>query len=318
MIFVNEIAEIVHDITSQYSGCANKNIGDAFLLVWKFDEEYVIKKDNGELELKECEEVTQIIDMAVIAFLKILMKIYKSHKLDKYRKNPGLNDRITNYSVKLGFGLHCGWSIEGAIGSTFKIDASYLSPHVNMASKLEEKTKDYGAQLILSGPFVKHMSEESRKYIRPIDRIKFNEGEEPIRIYTIDMDMSVIKIEETPQDGEKEVVRFEKVGKRIKRLEYYKDVVIKKTFKAWDDFVMKDDNFLNTRKKYKANFFEQYSKAFELYITGEWGRAKEEFEQAVKVLGDKDGPSGCLLEYMEKDYNYKATDWHGYKSDAGH
>jgi hypothetical protein len=41
MIFVNEIAEIVHDITSQYSGCANKNIGDAFLLVWKFDEQFV-------------------------------------------------------------------------------------------------------------------------------------------------------------------------------------------------------------------------------------------------------------------------------------
>lgn len=43
MIFVNEIAEIVHDITSQYSGCANKNIGDAFLLVWKFDDQYVIR-----------------------------------------------------------------------------------------------------------------------------------------------------------------------------------------------------------------------------------------------------------------------------------
>lgn len=118
--------------------------------------------------------------MAVIAFLKILIKIYRSHKLDKYRKNPGLNERIKNYSVKLGFGLHCGWSIEGAIGSTFKIDASYLSPHVNMASKLEEKTKDYGAQLILSGPLVKHMSAESKKYVRPIDCIKFNEGEDPI------------------------------------------------------------------------------------------------------------------------------------------
>lgn len=130
--------------------------------------------------LKECEATTQIIDMSVIAFLKILIKIYKSNKLDKYRKNSGLNERIKNYSVKLGFGLHCGWSIEGAIGSTFKIDASYLSPHVNMASKLEEKTKDYGAQLILSGPLVKHMSVESKKFIRPIDSIIFNEGEDPI------------------------------------------------------------------------------------------------------------------------------------------
>jgi len=41
----------------------------------------------------------------------------------------------------MGFGLHCGWGIEGAIGSDFKIDASYLSPNVNMASRLEAATK---------------------------------------------------------------------------------------------------------------------------------------------------------------------------------
>lgn len=37
MLFVNEIAEIVHKIVDNFSGAANKNIGDAFLLVWKFD-----------------------------------------------------------------------------------------------------------------------------------------------------------------------------------------------------------------------------------------------------------------------------------------
>lgn len=34
----------------------------------------------------------------------------------------------------MGFGLHYGWAIEGAIGSKMKVDASYLSPHVNMVS----------------------------------------------------------------------------------------------------------------------------------------------------------------------------------------
>ena len=36
MVFVNEIAEITHAIVDQYLGQSNKNIGDAFLLVWKF------------------------------------------------------------------------------------------------------------------------------------------------------------------------------------------------------------------------------------------------------------------------------------------
>merc|ERR1719487_1242058 len=35
MNFVNQIADIVHSVTAEYSGSANKNIGDAFLLVWK-------------------------------------------------------------------------------------------------------------------------------------------------------------------------------------------------------------------------------------------------------------------------------------------
>jgi len=36
MVFVNEVAEIVHSTVDSFSGSANKNIGDAFLLVWKF------------------------------------------------------------------------------------------------------------------------------------------------------------------------------------------------------------------------------------------------------------------------------------------
>lgn len=38
MIFVNNIAEIVHSMVDRYKGSANKNIGDAFLLVWKINE----------------------------------------------------------------------------------------------------------------------------------------------------------------------------------------------------------------------------------------------------------------------------------------
>jgi len=39
MLFVNEIGEIVHSITDMFSGAPNKNIGDAFLLVWRLQED---------------------------------------------------------------------------------------------------------------------------------------------------------------------------------------------------------------------------------------------------------------------------------------
>jgi len=51
----------------------------------------------------------------------------------------------------MGFGLHHGWAIEGAIGSFFKVDASYLSPNVNMASRLQAATKQFGTEILLSG-----------------------------------------------------------------------------------------------------------------------------------------------------------------------
>lgn len=37
--------------------------------------------------------------------------------------------------------MHIGWAIEGAIGSELKIDASYLSPNVNLASRLNAVSK---------------------------------------------------------------------------------------------------------------------------------------------------------------------------------
>lgn len=54
MLFVNEIGEIVHGMVDQFSGAANKNIGDAFLLVWKFTEDDFIRDpEQDTIELKE-------------------------------------------------------------------------------------------------------------------------------------------------------------------------------------------------------------------------------------------------------------------------
>lgn len=46
MTYVNSVAEITHSMVDRYGGAANKNIGDAWLLVWKFyDSEEIEKMD---------------------------------------------------------------------------------------------------------------------------------------------------------------------------------------------------------------------------------------------------------------------------------
>lgn len=64
--------------------------------------------------------------------------------------------------MTLGFGLHCGWAIEGSIGSEFKIDASYLSPNASLADRMEALTKFYKVHLLLSNTVYDRCSEEMK------------------------------------------------------------------------------------------------------------------------------------------------------------
>lgn len=151
MIFVNQIGEIVHSAVYRYLGSPNKNIGDAFLLVWKIDEDkYTIDKNN-KIEWLNQQYVSILSDFALLSFIKIIVKINKDPKILRYSKDIRLIQRLgKDYQVKMGFGLHVGWAIEGAIGSEYKIDASYLSPNVNMAARLEAATKQYGVPILIS------------------------------------------------------------------------------------------------------------------------------------------------------------------------
>ena len=93
----------------------------------------------------------------------------------------------------MGFGLHQGWAIEGAIGSVHKIDASYLSPNVNMAARLEAATKQYGVPLLLSGSLHDVFSEDIKKLCREVDTVTVKGSKQPMRLFTVDIDVSNLK-----------------------------------------------------------------------------------------------------------------------------
>ena len=165
-------------------------------MVWKLSEEDVIyDEETKNLVAAKSDRVSQIADMSVISFLKILASIQRSRKLDKYKKRRDLNQRMKNYSVKMGFGLHVGWAIEGAIGSDFKIDASYLSPNVNMASRLEGATKQYGVPLLISGDLFVIMTSKAQSYLRLVDIILMKGSSESMELFTCDIDLTGIKVD---------------------------------------------------------------------------------------------------------------------------
>ena len=71
MVFVNEIGEIVHATVDSFAGAANKNIGDAFLLVWKLpDEDTQWDPEENNMVVKPTVRAGQTAEMAAISFLK--------------------------------------------------------------------------------------------------------------------------------------------------------------------------------------------------------------------------------------------------------
>lgn len=182
MLFVNRIAFIIHGIVGQCSGAANKNIGDAFLLTWKIPQD------------TEPVEVSRLADQSLLAFCKTMVELGRGQEFIcnfSVGATGRLYKRFPGYKVRIGAGLHVGWAVEGAIGSNSKIDASYLSPHVNRTEFLESSTKAYGVPLLISEPFYKMLSPACSKYCRLVDRVRTSPEEEPFSIYTYDMDVNL-------------------------------------------------------------------------------------------------------------------------------
>lgn len=209
--FLNAVAETVHATVDKYLGSTNKNIGESFLLAWKFPaEDFEIS--NGKIVAKN-DNVMTLVDLALFAYLKIIAKIAKLVHLKKFTENQNVQKFLPQFALRMGFGLHIGWGIEGAVGSKFKIDASYLSPNVNIAARLESCTRQYGIPLLFSGQVYNMLSPHVQEYCREIDNIMVKGSKMPIKIYTVDLDTQTLKPKEC------KYAKFESGQKKERRLE---------------------------------------------------------------------------------------------------
>jgi len=297
MVFVNRIAGVVHSCINEFFGSPNKNIGDAFLLTWR-------------LSGHKPPEQQRLADMALISFIKVIATISRSPLLAEYRNHPKLVKRLPNYRVRMGFGLHSGWAIEGAIGSEFKIDASYLSPNVNMAARLEAVTKQFGCLILLSDALHKLMSQPMAQQCRLIDHVRMVGTKEAFKLYTIDLDDLALEVDRyaAPQ------VPVSKNAKYKQRCERQR-----KRNERWsDDFKMhrlfEDDPDIQTmRHKFTMEFFCRFNMAYLNYEAGEWPVAKDMLEATRFLLATEDGPSAALLRFMRQHDWEAPKNWPNYR-----
>ncbi len=207
LIFVNTIAEIVHSRVHYWGGQCNKNLGNAFVILWRIGDELDVqlqsqggstkgsikavsssrKGTSKVVDLRRVPGVDKLADHALVGYLKIIAEINRNTTILEYRREPRLTQNGTKkFKVSMGFGLHAGWAIEGAVGSIHKVDATYLSPHVNMAARLETSSRQYGVPLLISQNAYDLFSAETQKYCRKCDVVTVKGSEVPIGVFTYD------------------------------------------------------------------------------------------------------------------------------------
>lgn len=244
--------------------------------------------------------------MSLISFLKIQAAINTNPKIIKYRNNTKLQAGVPGFSVKMGFGLHFGWAIEGAIGSEFKIDASYLSPNVNMASRLEAATKQYGVPLLVSGQLYNILSYDVKQNLRLLDVVKVKGSEQDTRLYTCDIDPTVLQ-PTTNSISEYKDKKHKRVLQRIARDELRHKAYLG-TFKISTLF-QEDEELKLMRSTISAAFISKFSQGVEAYVQGDWEHAKTILIEVNEMKPD--GPTNTLLEVIEEFGGRAPPDWKG-------
>ena len=328
MIFVNQISNIVHSCVDKFNGITNKNLGDSFLLTWKFKEN---KKESTFNENKNTFDIltspnniydsfdkkSELADCALLGFLNILKKINKSRIILSYRKDPDLIKKFGNkYSVQMGFGLHTGWGIEGAIGSFYKIDCSYLSPNVNIAARLETATNIYGVDILFSGEFYNLLSNYMKINIvkcRKIDIVTLKGTNKPVSLYTVDINKN-IRPGKLDSNKERLTLRERRnyYAQKKKKL-WHKYLKFKHNKTIGEVYMKQSKGLRQLLKPCKSNlFFTYFDDGINDYINGEWEDAYQNLLKA-KYLDKNDGPTKTILEFI-KSYKCQApTNWEGYR-----
>mmetsp|Transcript_82466 Transcript_82466/g.143112 ORF Transcript_82466/g.143112 Transcript_82466/m.143112 type:complete len:1083 (+) Transcript_82466:127-3375(+) len=310
MLFVNQVGEIVHGCVDDYHGAPNKNIGDAFLLVWR-------------LSGVSMDRQTKLADMAIMSFVRIIAAINKSPVLAEYRGHPGMLQRVANYRVQMGFGLHCGWAIEGAIGSEFKIDASYLSPNVNVASRLEAATVQFGVWILISHFMINLCSQDVGVLCRLIDHVTVKGSKQPIRLYTLDLDYFQLEVTHKSMDKViKNRFKVRQVREVRKNEKWNEDYNVSDAFDVDEDLIV-------MRSTFSQEFFQRFTMAYRNYEAGEWMVARDMFypchfapktcvgaglsSQVTEDDWPADGPTITLLSFMKQGQYIAPCDWPGHR-----
>ena len=138
------------------------------------------------LTLASLPGIQTFTDRALIGLLKTFASLCRDKNVQNWKKDFRLGAGVGAFDVSIMIGMDAGWAVEGAVGSEYKIDATYLSPHVNMASRMMSASKQYGVKLLMSQAVEELLSSNAREKLRHLDTVYVKGSSVAQRVFTYD------------------------------------------------------------------------------------------------------------------------------------
>ncbi|AFZ09940.1 adenylate/guanylate cyclase [Oscillatoria nigro-viridis PCC 7112] len=160
--FINSYLSRMEPVINENHGFIDKYIGDAIMALF-----------SGEA------------DNAVKAGIAML------HRLAEYNEYCA---KAGCAPIQIGIGINTGSLMLGTVGGPNRMDGTVISDAVNLASRVESLTKNYGVALLITQPTYTRLKNPSQYAIRTLDTVKVKGKSEAVTIYEVfDADPPEIK-----------------------------------------------------------------------------------------------------------------------------
>ncbi len=103
----------------------------------------------------------------------------KTHEFNKELEQDGLKP------ISIGIGLHKGKLMMGTIGETERMEGTVISDAVNLGSRLENLTKEYGSSIVISDEIMNNIKDRDEFKVRFLDTIQVKGKIMPVSIYEV-------------------------------------------------------------------------------------------------------------------------------------